>query len=204
MDDFIPPFAVTLHVQEAVFVAREYSEAGLTLPARAFEALDAAGMRRGEMIPATVVLRGRDWQNCYEVSIRIATMSALIVEVAFVELPAQLRLRLRHASRLFGVVPGERSGAEHASDRLTAWTSGESPKRRRLALQSSHGVLAVTAERRAAISGLKRTEGEALENPHAEPRQTIRLRRLAQSSVQALIGVTLIILALAMMFVVLA
>jgi len=140
----LSPLSATLLIGSRAFPALSFSEAGLTLPPSAADALRGAG--RGERLAAVLRLDGGTACDHYPVVFRVASRGGSLVEVALVELPPQARLRMRHASKFQPVPDMEDDPIEEVATTAPGgrWqlTNGH-----RLILGESRSVWALSQER---------------------------------------------------------
>jgi len=207
MDPLIPPFNIFIQIDGRRYQAAEYSEAGLTLPAEILLNGGFQDLRRGAERRLMVNLSAEDSSDMYEVRVRLARLTPMGVELAFVEMPAQLRLRLRHAGHTSASLRDnldDQAAAEALSISNPSSFPGAGLSGRRLILPGSAAVWGATQERQQAIR--RRPPSEALSQP-AIPRQsavdaTIAARAYLQGALAVLIGSTLVIILLAAMIII--
>lgn len=151
----LSPLFVFVRLAGRRFLAVDYSEAGLTLPADILATPPFQEARRGCVAAATLDLCADGATDAYPVALRVAAVTPAGVEVAFAELPAQARLRLRHNARLAEAeMTAAPAGELTAEIEMLSHGSAATHERgvaggRRLILPGSAAVLRETAERRA-------------------------------------------------------
>ncbi len=85
------PLDAGLLTEDARYDALEFSAAGLSLAIPAVEGMGLQHLRRGDECAVTLYVAGADWQEEYDVVLRLAARGPIHVGFAFVALPPPAR-----------------------------------------------------------------------------------------------------------------
>jgi hypothetical protein len=142
-----PPLSIFLEIGGASIPAQSFSESGLSLVPGSVPAASREALRSGSHVQAYIRLEADGCSDRYSVTVRLASRTTAMIEVAFRELPSEARLRLRHATRSMAEVENALEKEESAAEGDPA--GKHLGNGRRLALGESHSVWGRTVARRA-------------------------------------------------------